>query len=514
MSRGSRNAREVLDEIRHVIMHLEEKDRKLQSELKMLKLFSNSDESDPLAKARDELMILNSEISRLKNENSGIRNKYTEIQTENSSFRRDNAQLTTELQTSEQKSTEYYNAGLKVERMYKEANVQIENLKKELYYVKMQKNGLDEDLESHHNAINNLHVVNKELNDEIAKLKQQNGLDAGAASSPNLASPHQSPAPTAARVDVEPSNTTMTGENTDTAQKHHLSEQPAKQGRGLGGAIADLAGGIGGIAGGIAGGLMRATTFAAKDKDSGGGVDNSAGAARSDVAAGNKLVTPPEYEVTSQLRKDHTVVNSGDLGGREGRGAVESGGGAGGGDGDGGGGGEEDYSDILNMDILDGEDNKVIKEKIMKFFGDIGLKPKDNNQHVAMYYVQAILKSDQYKPRLSKTAKYYNINPGLSDDDKIEQIWKFFSELDRLNNATDADFNAVRTKLNMTKDREYIRSNFRSFKPDERSRLSYELFDKLKVDKGTPQLHTLYKQAGFTDKPNKSPMIYALIENP
>jgi len=167
-------------------------------------------------------------------------------------------------------------------------------------------------------------------------------------------------------------------------------------------------------------------------------------------------------------------------------------------------GAEFDESRILNVNILN-DSNKV-----QKFFTELGLKMPTNGKFSTMKYVQNILNSAQYKPLLQDTAEYYRINDPMSDDEKIEQIWKFFSEYQRLRSASKKDFKKVTQELNLKQlSQEDCIDKFHTYEPKQRANFSFKLFQELNMD----LLKELYKQAGFKyTQQRKHDIIEALIE--
>jgi hypothetical protein len=355
------------------------------------------------------------------------------------------------------------------------------------------------------------------IQEEIAKLRS-GGVAAPVSQS--LVSPD--PTPIAARVDVQnpkvPPQYPIAFPNTDISQKNDESQPAAQEGGGLGAIIGSTVRGLKstvsylrGSRGGVdststpdgRGGADSRPADSGSD-DSSDDEDNTAAGSPSrepERGAGSDKVIPP-YAVTAEFKDDKNgdkpapaapaaaASSNNTVGGQPAAGKAQ-----------------EDYSDILNIDILKD------KAKILKFFGKMGLKMPDNRNYAAIVYVQMILESEQYKPRLLKTARYYNINTTIPDDKKIEQIWKFFSEFERLKNATKGDFDSVCTEMNLSKDRDNLIESFHQIKTKDRAKFSYQLFNKLTKDKGKPSVESLYHQAGFPGKLNKDPMILALIED-
>ena len=323
MSGGSRDARAVLDEIRHVINHLENKDRKLQSELNMLKRLSTGDESDPLVKTRGELMNLNSKNSDLQTELQREKSKFAALEAEKNRLE---ARLVIVMQESKQhqNNSEFNLKGAKIyEDQFKQLEQDFEHMKNELDSVKTQKNGLNEDLASHTDAINNLHEENKALRDEVARLMQQNGQYAGAATSPNQASLN----PVSINQQNQASQLPISPQPNQASQIQNssvpISPQPAvadnyskqrAQTQPTLGAWNKVKSWVGLGKNGDSGSGGDDTG----DDQNGDGVDNSAGAA---VRADTHTVNP--QNITPQVAKNSGISDSG---GGEGRAA---GGGAG-----------------------------------------------------------------------------------------------------------------------------------------------------------------------------------------
>jgi hypothetical protein len=592
MSGRSRGAREVLDEIRHVIRHLEQKDSVLNNKLKTWESLKNGDESERIKVLVEENASLKEhvrqisdnsgkkmqEMRHLKDENTHLQGlisaKDTEISKlmKNLSFEQSKVNLLEKLHQEQTEKLKRFEADLlhtrgemnsyatahenltKKHHYLQNENVQLKevikrlettaastdqtqlqqdysDLSKEFYKVeaelKLIKPISDQNYETANQWKNESEKGTKQieiLQAEIAKLRSggvaapvQSGIGAHAGS-PGLASLDPPPR-VSARVDVDdaedPPSDPITGKKAHTSQKNPASQPPAPQQRSY---IGAAVGGIGGRVmnvlglGGGGGGTVKKHTRrdgeeadSSSDDSSNDGDDTTAGtpsrgpagsAAADDVRSD---AVPPQFAVTTELTKNTIRDPAAPAAAASSKNTVEGQPAAAK--------AQEDYSDILNIDILKEKDN------ILKFFANMGLTMPDKKNHAPLVYVQMILKSEQYKPKLLKTARYYNINTTIPDDKQIDQIWKFFSEFERLKVATKADFEAVCTFMNVSKERTNLIQNFPTMNPKQRAEFSYQLFNKLKVEKGSPSVESLYHQAGFVGKLNKPLMIDALIED-
>ncbi len=82
MSRGSRDAQEVLEQIRHVINHLKDKDRALKREVESLKVVETGSDDDKISKAKLEIAKLIGENTTLQNELQITKENLSKLQKE------------------------------------------------------------------------------------------------------------------------------------------------------------------------------------------------------------------------------------------------------------------------------------------------------------------------------------------------------------------------------------------------------------------------------------------------
>lgn len=572
MSGRSRGARDVLDEIRRVISHLERKDSVLNQELKTWKSVSFGSDTEKIQALVEENVNLkeqvkqNSDISgekikeirRLKDENAHLQGsisaKDAEIKklVDNLSFEqmkvnlieKNYKELTEKLKRCEadlldtraemNSYSSAYDKVIEEKTALKTENVELrqnihrlkttaastdqtqlqqdyDDLSKKFNNVEAESKRNKENSDHNHTVADQYRTLYEQtkkekenIQEEIAKLRS------GGVAAPvqSLVSPHQPPL-IATRLDVgrpeDPTTDPIASAKANSSQNNPASQPPPQEQKSyMGAAVGAVGSTVGGVLhafgfGGAGGGTKTVDNGNGKHDTAVASSDSGGPAVSAAPDAVSSDAVSPQYTVNAVVNNNGNedtnapaaaASSNNTVGGQLAAGKAQ-----------------EDYSDILNIEILND------KVKIVKLFEEMGLKMPDKKNHAAIVYVQIILESEQYKQRLLKTAKYYNINTTIPDDKKIDQIWKFFSEFERLKGATKADFEAVCTFMNFSKERTNLIQNFPTMDPKQRAEFSYQLFNKLKVDKSSPSVESLYHQAGFVGKLNKPIMIDALIED-
>ena len=172
MSGRSRGARDVLAEIRSVINHLEQKDRKLNDELQSLRFIGSGSESDQIKNAQ-------AEITRLHTEKYKLTADFEESRTSYMIIKQENEILHQELDTEKKESERHQNNSAHNLQYADNCKNISESLKSDIVKIqgendtlKIQKQGLEKDLDSNINAIKNLQNKKDDLENENAALKQ------------------------------------------------------------------------------------------------------------------------------------------------------------------------------------------------------------------------------------------------------------------------------------------------------------------------------------------------------
>ena len=86
MSGQSRGAQDVLDEIRHVIMHLKEKDRALKHQVESLSALGTGSDDERIRNANAEITRLNLQKSKLQTDLETMKTNVISLENQNDSL--------------------------------------------------------------------------------------------------------------------------------------------------------------------------------------------------------------------------------------------------------------------------------------------------------------------------------------------------------------------------------------------------------------------------------------------